>query len=100
MTSRLRLALLTAFARPALVIDCAELLHASSDMRLIDSLASQTGYWPVFTFLNSMNNLIDLASTGLIGQKGPSLSFRPLYRPHHVPSRNELLPPRASQADT
>ncbi|KAI0060858.1 hypothetical protein BV25DRAFT_1839423 [Artomyces pyxidatus] len=55
--------------RATLVIDCAELTRASSDMRLIDGLARQTGYWPVFTFLNSMNNLIDLASVGLIGQK-------------------------------
>jgi hypothetical protein len=39
-------------------------------MRLIDTLSKQTGYWPVFTFLKSMNNLIDLASVGLIGQNG------------------------------
>jgi hypothetical protein len=55
---------------PVLVIDCAELLRANSDTRLIETLSRQTGYWPVFTFLNSMNNLIDLASVGLIGQKG------------------------------
>lgn len=54
--------------RPVLVIDCAELQRADSDMRLIDTLSKQTGYWPVFTFLKSMNNLIDLASVGLIGQ--------------------------------
>ncbi|KAI0273842.1 RNA12 protein-domain-containing protein [Gloeopeniophorella convolvens] len=55
--------------RPSLVIDCAELQRANSDVRLVDSLSRQTGYWPVFTFLNSMNSLIDLASVGLIGQK-------------------------------
>jgi RNA12 protein len=55
---------------PVLIIDCAELLRANSDTRLIEALSRQTGYWPVFTFLNSMNNLIDLASVGLIGQKG------------------------------
>ena len=55
---------------PMLIIDCAELQRANSDTRLIDALSKQTGYWPVFTFLDSMNNVIDLASVGLIGQKG------------------------------
>lgn len=36
---------------------------------MILGLAKQTGYWPVFSFLNSMNNMVDLASMGLIGQK-------------------------------
>lgn len=35
----------------------------------MDGLASQTGYWPVFSFLQSLNGMIDLASVGLIGQK-------------------------------
>ena len=39
-------------------------------MRLLDTLSKQTGYWPVFTFVKSMNHLIDLASVGLIGQNG------------------------------
>jgi RNA12 protein len=55
--------------RPMLIIDCAELQRANSDTRLVDALSRQTGYWPVFTFLDSMNNVIDLASVGLIGQK-------------------------------
>jgi len=37
---------------------------------MVAALAQQTGYWPVFTFFNSMSNMIDLASVGLIGQKG------------------------------
>jgi hypothetical protein len=28
------------------------------------------GYYPVFSFLSSLNGLIDLASMGIIGQKG------------------------------
>lgn len=56
--------------RKALIIDCRELHKATSDTQLVGALAGQTGYWPVFTFLNSMNNLIDLASVGLMGQKG------------------------------
>jgi len=41
---------------------------------MVAALAQQTGYWPVFTFFNSMSNMIDLASVGLIGQKGLTLS--------------------------
>lgn len=66
--------------RKSLVIDANELSKATSDAALLSSLARQTGYWPVFSVFNSLNNLIDLASVGLIGQKGKSLSspFRPL----------------------
>ncbi|KAG5651523.1 hypothetical protein H0H81_008335 [Sphagnurus paluster] len=54
----------------ALVIDCQSMRqNAATDAQVIASLATQTGYWPVFTFLNSLNNLIDLVSFGLIGQK-------------------------------
>jgi len=56
--------------RNTLVIDCRKLNNASSDAALVGSLAAQTGYWPVFNFVNSMGNLIDLASVGLMGQKG------------------------------
>ncbi|ESK85972.1 hypothetical protein Moror_9473 [Moniliophthora roreri MCA 2997] len=55
--------------RVSLIIDCRELQKTTSDTQLVDALARQTGYWPVFSFLSSMNNLIDLASMGLIGQK-------------------------------
>jgi len=55
--------------RNSLVIDVRQLNNAASDTALVASLAGQTGYWPVFTFLNSMNTLVDLASVGLIGQK-------------------------------
>ncbi|KAH9043412.1 RNA12 protein-domain-containing protein [Lactarius pseudohatsudake] len=54
--------------RPVLVIDCAELQRADSDIASPRHVSKQTGYWPVFTFLKSMNHLIDLASVGLIGQ--------------------------------
>ncbi|KAJ7929322.1 RNA12 protein-domain-containing protein [Mycena leptocephala] len=55
--------------RDALTIDCRALQNATSDTQLIQVLAGQAGYWPVFSFLNSVNHLIDLASVGLIGQK-------------------------------
>jgi len=52
-----------------LVIDCAEIARAKTDAALVNELANQTGYYPVFSFLSSINGLIDLASLGLIGQK-------------------------------
>ncbi|KAG9046882.1 mitochondrial escape protein 2 [Tulasnella sp. UAMH 9824] len=55
--------------RKTIVIDCTEIYKAGTDSGIVSSLASQTGYWPMFSFLGSMNNLIDLASVGLIGQK-------------------------------
>ena len=59
----------------ALVIDVAQLSKTASDAALVAGLAGQTGYWPVFSFLNSVNNLIDLASVGVIGQKGEFLEI-------------------------
>ncbi|KAI0637238.1 exonuclease [Trametes polyzona] len=55
--------------RKAMVIDVGVLSKAGSDAALVSGLAAQTGYWPVFSFLNSVNSLVDLASVGLIGQK-------------------------------
>ncbi|KAF9557696.1 hypothetical protein CPC08DRAFT_640029 [Agrocybe pediades] len=55
--------------RNTLIIDCRQLNNAPSDAALVGALAAQTGYWPVFNFVNSMGNLIDLASVGLMGQK-------------------------------
>ena len=53
-----------------LYVDCRELQKVTSDSQLVNELAHQTGYWPIFTLFNSMGNLIDLASIGIIGQKG------------------------------
>ncbi|GMK54094.1 hypothetical protein CspeluHIS016_0106800 [Cutaneotrichosporon spelunceum] len=55
--------------KPNIVIDCAEVGKAKTDAALVDGLADQTGYWPVFSFLQNINGLIDLASVSLIGQK-------------------------------
>ncbi|KIM49011.1 hypothetical protein M413DRAFT_438171 [Hebeloma cylindrosporum] len=62
-------AVLEQTGRSVLTIDCRKLHAAPSDSALVAALAAQTGYRPVFTFLNSMNSLLDLASVGLIGQK-------------------------------
>lgn len=63
-------AVLQQTGRSFLTIDCRKLHAAHSESALVAELAAQTGYWPVFTFFNSMSNLLDLASVGLIGQKG------------------------------
>ncbi|KAF9234783.1 RNA12 protein-domain-containing protein [Melanogaster broomeanus] len=67
--SRMVSAIMQDTGRKTLVIDCAELMKASSDTKIVATLAQQTGYTPIFTFLNSLNNLIDIASMGIIGQK-------------------------------
>ncbi|KDN40247.1 hypothetical protein K437DRAFT_258710 [Tilletiaria anomala UBC 951] len=51
-------------------IDCDTIAKAGkADAALVNALAGETGYWPVFSWLNSLNNLIDLAAVGLIGSK-------------------------------
>ncbi|KAM0787058.1 hypothetical protein ACM66B_006321 [Microbotryomycetes sp. NB124-2] len=53
-----------------LEIDCQELCkNGRSDTKLVSELASATGYRPLFVLGSSINNMIDLASMGLIGQK-------------------------------
>lgn len=42
---------------------------AKSDAAVVSELADQTGYYPVFSFMGSISNMIDLAALGLIGQK-------------------------------
>jgi len=64
-------------ARKRLIINCREFHSTTSDSQLVSALAHQTGYWPVFTFFNSMGGLIDLASVGLIGQKAGVSSSLP-----------------------
>lgn len=67
--SRMLEAIIRDTSRKALVIDCAELSRATSDTRLVSALAHQTGYKPNFAFLNTVNNMVDIATVGLIGQK-------------------------------
>ncbi|KAF8803621.1 hypothetical protein BYT27DRAFT_7171768 [Phlegmacium glaucopus] len=63
--------------RKKLTINCRELHNTTSDSQLVSALAAQTGYWPIFTFFNSIGGLIDLASVGLIGQKAGVSSSLP-----------------------
>lgn len=61
--------------RTSLTIDIKLLNEAQNDGALVGSLAKQTGYWPFFTFWSSASNLVDVASVGLIGQKGIWFKF-------------------------
>ncbi|KAJ3477560.1 hypothetical protein NLI96_g10383 [Meripilus lineatus] len=67
--SRLLASVLKDSNRKTLTIDINDLTKVTTESALVRGLATQTGYWPVFSFLNSVNQLIDLASVGLIGQK-------------------------------
>lgn len=53
-----------------LVIDCEKVCKdALNERRRVAELAKEVGYFPYFSFLGSINHLIDLGSVGLIGQK-------------------------------
>ncbi|EFP80782.2 uncharacterized protein PGTG_06738 [Puccinia graminis f. sp. tritici CRL 75-36-700-3] len=54
----------------SLVIDCASLIQdATNDDVVIANLAKSLGYFPQFSFFASVNNAIDMAAAGLVGQK-------------------------------
>ncbi|KAJ7057027.1 RNA12 protein-domain-containing protein [Mycena amicta] len=55
--------------RTVVTIDCRQLQDATSDVQVINSLARQIGYWPVFSFVNSLNHIVDLVSVGIMGSK-------------------------------
>jgi hypothetical protein len=54
-----------------LTIHCEEISHTAKgdESTLVPALANQVGYFPVFSWISSLNNLIDLAAVGLIGSK-------------------------------
>ncbi|KAE8146134.1 cytochrome P450 [Aspergillus avenaceus] len=51
------------------VIDCKQIQDARGDTAKIARAASQVGYWPVFSWMNSISSFIDLAAQGMIGTK-------------------------------
>ncbi|PLW42842.1 hypothetical protein PCASD_07247 [Puccinia coronata f. sp. avenae] len=54
----------------SLVIDCANVIQdATHDNNVIANLAKSLGYFPQFSFFASVNNAIDMAAAGLVGQK-------------------------------
>ncbi|KAL5338798.1 RNA12 protein-domain-containing protein [Aspergillus crustosus] len=52
-----------------LVIDCKQIQDAKGDTAKIARAASQVGYRPIFSSMNSINSFIDLAAQGMIGTK-------------------------------
>ncbi|KAJ7074355.1 RNA12 protein-domain-containing protein [Mycena amicta] len=78
--------------RTVLTIDCRKLQDAASDVRLVNSLARQVGYWPVFSFLNSLSHLIDLVSVGVMGQKGDITLYCHILLTHPSANLSSSLP--------
>ena len=52
-----------------LVIDCKKIQEARGDSTTINAMADQVGYRPVFSWMNSMSGMIDLAAQGATGMK-------------------------------
>ncbi|KAI9853185.1 MAG: mitochondrial escape protein 2 [Thelocarpon superellum] len=55
--------------RHTLVIDCKPIQEAKGDSATIGAAAAAVGYKPVFSWMNSVSSLIDLAAQGTIGTK-------------------------------
>ncbi|PLB38627.1 putative RNA12 protein [Aspergillus candidus] len=55
--------------RYKLTIDCKPIQEARGDAAKIARAAAQVGYWPVFSWMNSLSSLVDLAAQGVIGAK-------------------------------
>lgn len=51
------------------VIDCKQIQDARGDSAKISRTATQVGYRPVFSWMNSISSFVDLASQGVIGTK-------------------------------
>lgn len=52
-----------------LVIDCKPIQEARGDSATINAAALEVGYRPVFSWMNSISSLVDLAAQGTIGTK-------------------------------
>ena len=52
-----------------LIIDCKPIQEARGDGATISAAAREVGYRPVFSWMNSVSSLIDLAAQGTIGTK-------------------------------
>lgn len=52
-----------------LVIDCKPIQEARGDSATINALAAEVGYRPVFSWMNSISGLVDLAAQGATGVK-------------------------------
>ena len=52
-----------------LIIDCKRVQEARGDSATIAAAAAEVGYRPVFTWMNSISSMVDLAAMGTIGTK-------------------------------
>lgn len=52
-----------------LIIDCKPIQEARGDTAIISAAAKEVGYRPVFSWMNSVSSLVDLAAQGTIGTK-------------------------------
>jgi len=52
-----------------LVIDCKPIQEARGDASTINAAAGEVGYKPVFSWMNNISSMIDLAAQGTIGTK-------------------------------
>ena len=57
------------YKKRLLEIDCASLIKARSDQVFLKTAAAQLGYFPLFTWTNSVSQFVDLGLQGLTGQK-------------------------------
>ncbi|KAG0209724.1 mitochondrial escape protein 2 [Mortierella sp. GBA30] len=58
------------------IIRCEELANARSEGEVLTNLARQVGYIPLFQFMTTINNMMDMAITATTGQKaGLSATF-------------------------
>ncbi|KGO71106.1 Mitochondrial escape protein 2 [Penicillium italicum] len=51
------------------IIDCKQIQDARGDTSKISRAATQVGYRPIFSWMNSISSFIDLAAQGMIGTK-------------------------------
>lgn len=52
-----------------LYLDCDKFVKSRTDAKFLRNVANQLGYFPIFPWLNSVTNVIDLMVQGLTGQK-------------------------------
>ncbi|SCU98854.1 LAMI_0F16490g1_1 [Lachancea mirantina] len=52
-----------------LYLDCDKLIKSRTDAKFLKNAATQLGYFPIFPWINSITNLLDLGVQGLTGQK-------------------------------
>jgi len=57
------------YHRHKLVFDCKPVQEARGDSAMIDAAALEVGYRPVFSWMNNISGLIDLAAQGATGMK-------------------------------